>query len=65
MNLTKQSYASARWNHEANQWWVGESITYQWTDSRNRPVSGWMNFDNALLWIKEHDENKETNQKTV
>jgi hypothetical protein len=36
------------------------TIEYQWTDMTNKPVSDWMNFDNALIWIKEHDESKET-----
>jgi len=37
------------------------TIEYQWTDMKDKPVSDWMNFDNALKWIKEHDESKETN----
>ena len=29
---------------------------YQWTTIDDVPVSDWMDFDNALIWIKEHDE---------
>ena len=38
---------------------------YQWTDINDQPVSDWMDLDNALQWIKEHDESKEINQKNV
>jgi hypothetical protein len=60
MNLTKQSHLSAHWDVLRQNWWIGDSITYQWTDSKNKPVSNWMTFDNALIWIKKHDEEKET-----
>ena len=57
MNLTKQSNPSAKWDFSANSWWIGDSVTYQWTDSKNKPVSDWMDLDNALQWIKEYDGN--------
>ena len=59
MILKKRNTQTARWDHENNKWLVG-TMEYQWTDMTNKPVSDWMNFDNALKWIKEHDESKET-----
>lgn len=34
---------------------------YQWYHEGTNDCSPWMNLDNALIWIKEHDESKETN----
>ena len=61
MILKKQSNPSAHWNHSANSWSVGESIEYQWVNEKSKEHSPWMNLDDALIWIKEHDESKETN----
>jgi hypothetical protein len=61
MQLRKQSNPSAKWDNENNKWCIGESRIYQWTDMKNRPVSDWMNLDDALIWIKEYNESKETN----
>lgn len=55
MILKKRNTQTARWDKENNKWLVG-TMEYQWTDMKNKPVSDWMNFDNALIWIKEHDE---------
>jgi len=54
--LVHQSNPSAHWDHTANSWWIGDSVTYQWTDSKNRPVSDWMDLDHALQWIIQYDE---------
>ena len=58
MQLSKQSNPSAHWDHENNKWHIGESCNYQWTDMKNRPVSDWMNLDDALIWIKQYDESR-------
>ena len=58
MVLKKQSNPSARWDFKANSWWVGESVEYQWVNEKSKEYSPWMNLDNALIWIKEHDEDK-------
>ena len=57
MQLKKRNTQTARWDHENNRWQVG-TMEYRWTDMKNKPVSDWMNFDNALIWIKEHDEGR-------
>jgi len=42
------------------------SIKYQWNDMNNQPVSPeYEDIEQALKWIKEHDESKETNQKVI
>jgi hypothetical protein len=56
--LNKQSNPSARWDHSSNSWWIGETTEYQWVDQKHRPVSNWMDLDNALEWIKEYDYNR-------
>jgi hypothetical protein len=61
MILKKQSNPSAKWIAETSRWWIGESHEYQWIDSKNKPVSPWMDLNNALKWIKEYDESKKTN----
>jgi len=65
MNLTKQFLQTAKWDASASKWWIGESVEYRWTDTKNKPTSDWMDLDNALRWIKEHDESKKINQKNV
>jgi hypothetical protein len=32
---------------------------YQWADMKDTPMSDWMNFDEALIWIQEYDRNKD------
>jgi hypothetical protein len=54
MILKKRNAQSARWDHDNNKWSVG-TIEYQWTDIKNIPVSDWMDLDNALKWIIEHE----------
>lgn len=61
MILKKHSNPAAKWNVEANTWWIGESTEYQWEDMKNKPVSPWMDLNTALKWIIQYDEyrNKE------
>jgi hypothetical protein len=54
MILKKRNAQTARWDHDNNKWLVG-TIEYQWTDIKNIPVSDWMDLDNALKWIIEHE----------
>jgi len=57
---------SAKWNKESNRWDIGEKKKYRWCSNKNRPESDWFyDITDALNWIKEYDESKETNQKTV
>ena len=60
MVLNKRNIPTARWDHDNNKWCLDNVYTYQWTTIDDVPVSDWMDFDNALIWIKEHDESKET-----
>ena len=57
MILKKRNSQSARWDHDNNKWLVG-TIEYQWTDEKSKEWSPWMNLDDALIWIKEHDIRK-------
>jgi len=57
MILKKRNAQTARWDHENNKWLVG-TLEYQWLDMKNKPISAWMNLDDALVWIKEYDINK-------
>ena len=59
MYLKKRNAQTARWDKENNRWQVG-TMEYQWVHHKSKEESPWMNFDNALKWIKEHDESKET-----
>jgi len=59
MILKKRNAQTARWDHDNNKWLVG-TIEYQWVNEKSKEYSPWMNFDDALIWIKEHDESKET-----
>jgi hypothetical protein len=63
MILKKRNAQTARWDHDNNKWIVG-TMEYQWTDTKNRPVSDWMNLDNALKWIIEHD-NPRVSETTI
>jgi hypothetical protein len=58
MLLKKQSSPSAHWDHSANSWCIGISDEYQWTDERNKEYSPWMNLDDALVWIRNRDQEK-------
>ena len=62
MILRKRNSQSARWDNENNKWLVG-TMEYQWVDMKNKPISAWMNLDNALIWIQEYD-NGNSNQNT-
>ena len=42
---------SARWNFEANTWWVGETEYYCWTNMKEKEESPRMGFSEALQWI--------------
>ena len=57
MILRKRNSQTARWDHENNKWLVG-TLEYQWMDMKNKPVSAWMNLDDALVWIQEYDNGK-------
>ena len=63
MILKKQSNPSAHWDFSANAWSIGTSVEYQWFNERTKEHSPWMTFDDALLWIQEHDRNR--NQAVV
>jgi hypothetical protein len=54
MILRKRNSQTARWDKENNKWLVG-TMVYQWMDMKNKPISAWMNFDDALVWIQEYD----------
>jgi hypothetical protein len=54
MVLKKRNSQYARWDHDNNKWIVG-NMEYQWVDMKNKPVSAWMNLDDALVWIQEYD----------
>lgn len=58
MQLKKQSNPSARWDQEKNSWSIGTSDEYQWFHEKTKEHSSWMDLDDALLWIKEHDEKR-------
>ena len=57
MILKKRNSQTARWDHENNKWLVG-TLEYQWLDMKNKPISAWMNLDDALVWIQEYDNGK-------
>jgi hypothetical protein len=57
MVLKKRNSQYARWDHDNNKWIVG-NMEYQWVDMKNKPVSAWMNLDDALVWIQEYDNEK-------
>jgi len=57
MILRKRNSQTARWDHENNKWLVG-TLEYQWMDMKNKPISTWMNLDDALVWIQEYDNEK-------
>jgi hypothetical protein len=57
MILKKRNSQTARWDHDNNKWSVG-TLEYQWMDMKNKPISAWMNLDDALVWIQEYDNGK-------
>jgi hypothetical protein len=57
MILRKRNSQTARWDHENNKWSVG-TLEYQWMDMKNKPISAWLNLDDALVWIQEYDNGK-------
>ena len=64
MILNKRNAQTARWDHSNNKWLVGTE-EYQWVDMKNKPISAWMNFDDALVWIKEYDTTTRNKDKTM
>lgn len=62
MILKKRNSQSARWDKENDKWITG-TLEYQWMDMKNKPISAWMNLDDALIWIQEYD-NGNSNQNT-
>jgi hypothetical protein len=57
MILRKRNAQTARWDKENNKWIVG-TLEYQWMDMKNKPISAWMNLDDALVWIQEYDNTR-------
>ena len=57
MVLNKRNAQTARWDHSNNTWLVGK-VEYQWVNIKNKPISVWMSFDDALVWIQEYDKSK-------
>jgi hypothetical protein len=64
MILNKRNIQSARWDHSNNKWLVGTE-EYQWVDMKNKPISVWMSFDDALVWIKEYDTTTRNRNQTM
>jgi len=64
MILNKRNAQTARWDHSNNKWSVGTE-EYQWVDMKNKPISVWMSFDDALVWIKEYDTTTRNKDKTM
>jgi len=62
MILIKRNAQTARWDHDNNKWLVG-TVEYQWTDTKNKEWSPWMNLDDALVWIQERDQDAKSPQK--
>ncbi len=55
MLLQKTYNTSAKWDHSANSWWIGEVTSYRWTDNKNKPISNWSDLDTALQWIIDYN----------
>ena len=64
MILNKRNAQTARWDHSNNKWLVGTE-EYQWVDMKNKPISAWMNFDDALIWIQEYDTTTRNRNQTM
>jgi hypothetical protein len=59
--LNKTYAPSARWDETANRWDTTKQTTYQWLCNKNKPSSPKYNdITDALQWIIDHDESKET-----
>lgn len=58
MILKKTINRSAKWDFEANTWWVGESEEYYWTDPNDSEVSPRLKFSDAIQWIIRYDQEK-------
>ena len=66
MILNKIYHTSAKWDKTNNKWDIAERLRYQWSTIKNKPVSPeYKDIEQALEWIKEHDESKRTNQKVI
>jgi hypothetical protein len=64
MILRKQNTQSARWDHNNNKWLVGTE-EYQWFHEKTKEQSPWMNLDDALVWIKKRDQEKNLGSEKV
>ena len=64
MILKKRNAQTARWDHDNNKWSVG-TREYQWYHERTKEKSPWMNLDDALLWIKKRDQEKNLESEKV
>ena len=64
MQLKKRSSQSARWDHDNNKWLVGTE-EYQWFHEKTKEQSPWTNLDDALVWIKERDQDAKSPQKKI
>ena len=58
MILKKITTPSAKWDSEANTWWVGTVDEFSWTDMKDYEVSPRMRFSEALQWIIKYDQGK-------
>ena len=58
MILKKIITSSAKWDFEANTWWIGNTEEYSWTDMKDYEVSPKMHFSDALQWIIRYDQEK-------
>jgi len=64
--LNKSHDRTAKWDKESNKWDIADRLKYQWATNKNSPMSPqYEELTDALNWIIDHDESKETNQKTV
>ncbi|NBP56456.1 hypothetical protein EBU71_07970 [bacterium] len=58
MILKKITTPSAKWDSEANTWWVGHVDEFSWTDMKDYEISPRMKLGDALKWIIEYDMEK-------
>jgi hypothetical protein len=64
MILKKRNTQTARWDKVNDKWLVGTE-EYQWFHERTKEESPWMNLDDALVWIKERDQDAKSPQKKI
>jgi hypothetical protein len=64
MILKKRNTQTARWDKENNMWLVG-TLEYQWFHEKSKEQSPWTNLDDALIWIKERDQDAKSPQKKI